>query len=152
MQADVLYHRLKERLLEFRESRLERQARVSAEFERLTKGSKDALAFLPLWERCITEMERVGLGMTEEQLLVAWMTRLNPTSRYEVYKDKRYYEERNAETGVTEQVLRGVKSWQEPMWFCVSTRQSLWLTKLSWAALCLETSEAMARKEAKRSP
>ena len=31
MQADVLYHRLKEQLLEFRESRLERQARVSSE-------------------------------------------------------------------------------------------------------------------------
>ena len=113
LQADVLYHRLKERLLEFRESRLERQARVSSEFERLTKGARDALAFLPLWERSITEMERVGLGMTEEQLLVAWMNRLSPTSRYEVYKDKRYYEETNAATGEKSSVLRGVKSWQE---------------------------------------
>ena len=58
-------------------------------------------------------MERVGLGMTEEQLLVAWMNRLSPTSRYEVYKDKRYYEETNAATGENSSVLRGVKSWQE---------------------------------------
>ena len=41
------------------------------------------------------------------------MNRLNPTSRYEVYKDKRYYEETNTATGEKTSVLRGVKSWQE---------------------------------------
>ena len=46
-----------------------------------------------------------GIAIAMQQLLLAWIT-----SRYEVYKDKRYYGEKNAETGQKEQVLAGVKS------------------------------------------
>ena len=43
----AVYNEIKERLLEFRETLMERQARVEQEFDSLARGGKSALEFLP---------------------------------------------------------------------------------------------------------
>ena len=48
---ELVYHNIKKRLLEFRETNLERQSRVEMEFANLARGGKSALEFLPLFEK-----------------------------------------------------------------------------------------------------
>ena len=52
---------IKAKLLRFSESTMEKQMRVLSEWENLAKGKMSALAFEPMWERALAELETVGL-------------------------------------------------------------------------------------------
>ena len=65
-----VYGTVCDRLMEFRESTLERQNRVEIEWTALLKGSRTALQFLPLFEAAVAELELAELGMPNRQLLL----------------------------------------------------------------------------------
>ena len=57
----MVYNEIQERLLEFRETLMERQARVEQEFDSLARGGKSALECLPHFEKAVSEMQPAGV-------------------------------------------------------------------------------------------
>jgi hypothetical protein len=94
-----VYDKIKRSLMRFRETDEERQMRVLQEFNELTKGKMTADQFESAWVSAITELEVVGLGMNRTALLLAYLQRLDPNTRYDIPKDRRAYRREDGDVG-----------------------------------------------------
>ena len=66
----AVYQQIVLRLQEFKEGLIEKQTRISREWDALTKGKLTALQFLPLFEHLVSELELCGLAKGERELLL----------------------------------------------------------------------------------
>ena len=87
----AVYETIRGRLMEFRETILERQNRVENEYANLTKGTLSALQFLPTFEAVTSEMDLCGVGLSERQLLLGYLRKVGANYRQESLKDRRLY-------------------------------------------------------------
>ena len=71
-----VFEEIRVRLMEFRESALEKQNRVENEYQNLTKGNLSALQFLPQFESLTSEMDICGVGLSERQLLLGYLRKV----------------------------------------------------------------------------
>eukprot|EP00969_Alexandrium_andersonii_P070937 3132494-Alexandrium_andersonii.AAC.1 len=69
---------IKNRHVKFTETPTEKQTRVLAEYEALWKGNKTAHQFEALFEEAITELELVGLGKNDRELLLTYLQKVGP--------------------------------------------------------------------------
>ena len=104
-----VYDEIRDRLMEFRETALERQNRVENEFNNLTKGTLKALQFLPMFESVTSEMDMCGVGLSERQLLLGYLRKVGSDYRREILKDRRLYA---SPTGGPEE-MRNPQTWRE---------------------------------------
>eukprot|EP00969_Alexandrium_andersonii_P184432 8148014-Alexandrium_andersonii.AAC.1 len=63
--------------------------RVLAEYEALWKGNKTARRFEALFEEAITELELVGLGRNDRELLLTCLQKVGPQAAAEIQKNVR---------------------------------------------------------------
>ncbi|HIE71147.1 MAG TPA: hypothetical protein EYP98_13775, partial [Planctomycetes bacterium] len=105
----AVYELLRTRLMEFRETLLERQNRYELEYGNLAKGSLTALQFLPLFESVTSEMDLCGVGLSERQMLLGYLRKVGTHYRQEILKDRRFY----PAPGGGPDVTREVKTWRE---------------------------------------
>jgi len=103
-----IYEEVRDRLMEFRETTLERQNRVENEYNNLQKGSLKALQFLPLFESSIGEMDLCGVGLSERQLLLGYLRKVGAQYRTDILKDKRLY----PNPGGPDE-MRAARTWRE---------------------------------------
>ena len=104
-----VYDEIRDRLMEFRETALERQNRVENEYNNLTKGTLKALQFLPMFESVTSEMDMCGVGLSERQLLLGYLRKVGSDYRREILKDRRLYA---FPTGGPEE-MRNPQTWRE---------------------------------------
>ena len=106
---DEVYRSLKDRLLEFRESLLDKQQRINAEWRTLARGKMSALEFQASFESVVAEMELAGMGKSDRDLLLGYLALIPPGHRAdEVLKDRRPYHRPGVEPDT-----RGVETWRE---------------------------------------
>eukprot|EP00969_Alexandrium_andersonii_P237501 10484201-Alexandrium_andersonii.AAC.1 len=72
--------------MKFTETPAEKQMRVLAEYEALWKGNKNAHEFEARFEECITELELVGLGRNDRELLLTYLQKVGPQNATEIQK------------------------------------------------------------------
>jgi hypothetical protein len=108
-EPGTVYADIRDRLMEFRETALERQNRVENEYQNLMKGTLKALQFLPLFESVTSEMDMCGVGLSERQLLLGYLRKIGIDYRREILKDRRLY---SAPAGGPE-VMRCAQTWRE---------------------------------------
>jgi len=106
----AVYETIRGRLMEFRETLLEKQNRVEGEYHNLSKGSLSALQFLPLFEAVTSEMDLSGVGLSERQLLLGYLRKVGKDYRAEILKDRRLYK---ATSGGEQDQMRGAQNWRE---------------------------------------
>ena len=87
----AVYDQVIERLREFREGEIEKQTRVTNQWDALVKGKLSALQFLPQFENCVAEMELHGLAKGARELLLEYLKRVGAPYRTEILKDRRFY-------------------------------------------------------------
>ena len=104
-----VFEEIRVRLMEFRESALEKQNRVENEYQNLTKGNLSALQFLPQFESLTSEMDICGVGLSERQLLLGYLRKVGADQRREILKDRRLY---SVPTGGPE-TMRAAATWRE---------------------------------------
>ena len=80
---------IKAKLLRFSESTTEKQMPVLSEWENLAKGKMSVLAFEPMWERVLAELETVGLARGETELTLTYLSRIGPSLAADVQRDMR---------------------------------------------------------------
>ena len=66
---DQVFEEIRARHMKFSETPMEKQMRVSAEWDALWKGNKTAHQFDALFEEAVTELELVGMGKNQRELL-----------------------------------------------------------------------------------
>ena len=86
---DIVYQSIIERLQEFKEGLLEKQQRLNGEWMALSRGKKTALEFLPVFEALVSEMELSGMGKSDRDLLLTYLSLIPPAYRADVLKDRR---------------------------------------------------------------
>ena len=74
----------------------------------MCRGEKTALAFLPVFESLVAEMEIAGMGKSDRDLLLGYLALIPPAHRGDILKDRRAYE--TADSICT---VRGVSTWRE---------------------------------------
>ena len=99
---------IKAKLLRFSESTMEKQMRVLSEWENLAKGKVSALAFEPVWERALAELETVGLARGETELTLTYLSKIGPSLAADVQRDMRPWPD-----GSGGLVSRRAASWEE---------------------------------------
>ena len=105
----AVYVEIKQRLLKFKETQLERQMRVKREFDELHKTKNvNALQFEAMWEKALSELEKVGLGKTSLEKYLGYLEKVGPTTGAAVRSNR---EMRDDGAGVKE--LRAPKTWEE---------------------------------------
>jgi hypothetical protein len=104
-----VYEEIRARLMEFRETALERQNRVENEYQNLQKGKLTALQFLPLFESVTSEMDMSGVGLSERQLLLGYLRKVGADYRRDLLKDRRMYPSVSGQA----EVMRPVATWME---------------------------------------
>ena len=104
-----VFEEVRVRLMEFRESALEKQNRVENEYQNLTKGNLSALQFLPQFESLTSEMDICGVGLSERQLLLGYLRKVGADHRREILKDRRLYP---SPSGGPE-TMRAAATWRE---------------------------------------
>ena len=87
---------------------MEKKARVSAEWDALRKGIKIAHQFEALFEEAVTELELVGLGKNQRELLLGYLQKVGPQSASEIQKDVRTWTDADGQA-----VARRVATWEE---------------------------------------
>ena len=102
------YRQIKERLLRFTETVTEKQMRVLKEWDDLFKDKKSALAFEPLWERAVAELENSGLARNPRELMLNYLSKVGPTLAREIQKDSRSWPD--GDGGL---IHRRVATWEE---------------------------------------
>ncbi len=104
-----VFEEVRVRLMEFRESALEKQNRVENEYQNLSKGNLSALQLLPQFESLTSEMDICGVGLSERQLLLGYLRKVGADHRREILKDRRLYP---SPTGGPE-AMRAAATWRE---------------------------------------
>jgi hypothetical protein len=105
---EEVFSLIKERLMRFVETPMEKPMRVLQEWEALTKGRSSALQFEPLWDEALAELESVGLGRSARELLLAYLQKVGPQHAADIQKDQRPWPD--GEGGM---VNRRVATWEE---------------------------------------
>ena len=103
-----VYIEIKQRLLKFRETPLERQMRVKKEFDELHKTrNMSALQFEAVWENKLAELVKVGLGKSPLETYLAYLEKIGPIgAKVRADKDMR-------DDGSGTLVLRPPNTWEE---------------------------------------
>ena len=63
--------------------------RVLSEWDKLSKGKQTALQFESQWEECLAELETVGLGRNDRELVLCYLTKIGPALAADVQRDMR---------------------------------------------------------------
>ena len=103
-----VYDAIKAKLTRFAESPMEKQMRVLSEWDNLSKGKLNALAFEAKWEEALAELETVGLARGERELTLNYLTKIGPNLAAEVQRDMRPWSD--GKGGLTS---RRAASWEE---------------------------------------
>jgi hypothetical protein len=104
-----IYDDVKERLMKFTETIMERQLRVRREWDALTKTRQmSALQFEAGWERILAELEESGLGKTEREKFLAYIEKLGSHLGEEIRKDRRPRPD-----GAGGTTTRDARTWEE---------------------------------------
>ena len=93
---------------------MERQTRVLNEWDVFYKGKLSALQFEPIWEEHLDELESVGLGKSQRELLLIYLKKVGPQMAADIQKDQRMWPDGS---GGTES--RRVATWEEARKVCV---------------------------------
>ena len=72
------------------------------------KGNKTAHQFEALFEEAVTELELVGLGKSQRELLLGYLQKVGPQSASEIQKDVRTWTDAGGQA-----VARRVATWEE---------------------------------------
>ena len=64
-----MFQEIKMRHMQFIETPMERQMRVTGEWDSLWKGQKTALQFEAAFEESVTDLEIAGIGKSQRELL-----------------------------------------------------------------------------------
>ena len=84
-----VFYMVQAKLMQFVETKMEKQIRVNGEWEALEKGKLTALQFEPAWEARVADLDQVGLGKNTTELLLAYLKKSGPTMAAEIQRDQR---------------------------------------------------------------
>ena len=106
---DLCYADIMDRLLEFKDSLVQKQTKLDREWSAdMPKGKLSARQFQPVFEKLASALDRVGLGKTDRELYLGYLRRLPPHMRSSVMMHRDAYED--AENKVQ---LRAPTTWKE---------------------------------------
>ena len=94
--------------MKFVETAIEKQMRLTSEWDALWKGNLSGHQFEALFEEAITELELAGLGKNQRELLLGHVQKVGPQWAAEIQKDIRTWTSADGEVAV-----RRVATWEE---------------------------------------
>ena len=116
MQKDpmAVYVNIKEKLMRFVETPMEKETRILAEWDALHKGNLSALQFEPWWDKSLSDLAEVGLSRTERELFLAYLRKIGKQMATEIRKDQRPWPD-----GAGGHTSRRCCTWEEAHKVCI---------------------------------
>ena len=105
---DKVFEEIRNRHMKFVETPMEKQMRLTNEWDTLWKGSSSGHQFEALFEEAVTELELAGLAKNQRELLLGYLQKVGPQWAAEIQKDVRSWTSADGETSV-----RRVATWEE---------------------------------------
>ena len=103
-----MFDEIRSRHMKFVETPMEKQMRLTTEWDGLWKGNLSGHQFEALFEEAITELELAGLAKNQRELLLGYLQKVGPQWAAEIQKDVRSWTSADGETSV-----RRVATWEE---------------------------------------
>ena len=105
---DRVFQEIKDRLMRFSETPLQRQLRVSELWNNMSRGSKTGLQWEVEFEDVIGELEVAGLGKSALDLKIGYLQKAGPQYHTDILKDTRAWPGADGTT-----TIRKVETWEE---------------------------------------
>ena len=136
---------IKDKLMRFVETIMEKETRVLNEWDTLHKGNLSALQFEPWWDKCLADLDDVGLSRNSRELFLGYLRKVGKAQAVQIRKDQRPWPD--GEGGVTS---RRCCTWEEAHKVCIELEALNTDNKAVQNVFATDTTQTQSKKAQKR--